>query len=335
MSDAYQQIIETLSRCKRVLVTTHVRPDGDALGSTAALVMAMKSKGIDAKVVLLSHLPRKYSFVYLENHIPHFDVETAWPSDFRLDEYDAIIIADTGTWSQLPGLQERIEKWSRPKIVIDHHLTQQDWADIKLVDTAAGACGEIVEELLLKWRVDLDRAIATALFLAIVADTGWFMYSNTRPVTLRLAAKLMEVGVDTNQVYQLLYQNERPERVALHARALHSLELLAGGRLAVMQIRKSDFAATNSHVNDTEDLINFPLQIRDVNVSILFVEPPTTGPIRISFRSKGQVDVAAFAQQFGGGGHARASGLKLEEPFEAARDKVVAAIVHTMQDHGH
>jgi phosphoesterase RecJ-like protein len=325
--DPYQQIIDTLSRCKRVLVTTHVRPDGDALGSTAALVMAMQRKGIEAKAVLLSHLPRKYSFVYLENQIPHFDVEAGWPADFDLDSYDAVVVADTGTWSQLPGMQERIEKWPKPKIVIDHHLTQQDWADIKLVDTSAGACGEIVEELLLKWGVEIDRPTAMALFLAIVSDTGWFMYSNTRPVTLRLAARLMDAGVDLNQVYQLLYQNERPERIALHARAFQSLQLLTGGKLAVMQIRKSDFAATNSHVNDTEDIINFPLQIRDVNVSILFVEPPTPGPIRISFRSKGQVDVAAFAQQFGGGGHARASGLKLEESFESAREKVVSAMV--------
>src|SRR5207248_4624597 len=170
----------------------------------------------------------------------------------------------------------------------------------------AGAAGEIVEELLMKWGVELDRGISTALFLAIVADTGWFMYSNTRPVTLRLAAKLMDAGVDTDRIYQLLKQNERAERILLHARALQSLELLADGKLALMTLRKQDFADTRSHVNDTEDVINFPLQIRSVEVSVLFVEPPDSptggqaGPIRMSFRSKGQLDVAAFAQQFGG-----------------------------------
>ena len=117
-----------------------------------------------------------------------------------LAEKDLLVVTrvDTGTWSQLPGLQERVETWPKPKLVVDHHLTQQDWATEKWVDTTAGACGEMVEELLEQWGVTLDHAMAQALFVAIVADTGWFMFSNTRPVTLRRAARLMEAGVDTD-----------------------------------------------------------------------------------------------------------------------------------------
>src|SRR6186713_1617259 len=107
MTDAYRQIIDTLARCKRVLVTTHVRPDGDALGSTAAMVLGLKTKGIDAEVLLLSHLPTKYAFVYRENDIPFIDVEKGWPGDFSLEKYDALLVIDTGTWSQLPGLEQR------------------------------------------------------------------------------------------------------------------------------------------------------------------------------------------------------------------------------------
>jgi phosphoesterase RecJ-like protein len=328
MPDEYQRIIETLARTKRVLVTTHVRPDGDALGSSAALVLGMKQKGIDADVLLLSHLPRKYSFIYDEAGVRHIDVEAGIPADFSLDGYDALVVVDTGTWSQLPGLRERVEKFSKPKIVIDHHLTQQDWADVKLVDTSAGACAEIIAELLERWGVTLDSQMATALFVGIVADTGWFMFSNTRPVTMRLAAKLMETGgVDTDRVYQLLYQNERAERIALHTRGLDGLELLDNGRIAVMRIRKSDFQAAKAHINDTENLINIPLQIRTVEVSVLISEPLDAGPVRVSLRSKGPVDVARFAEQFGGGGHARAAGLKFETSIDEAHDKVVAALL--------
>src|SRR5882757_1676390 len=103
MSDAYQQIIDTLKACKRVLVTTHVRPDGDALGSSAALVMGMRKVGIEADVLLLSHLPTKYSFIFKEHAIPYIDVEKAWPDSFDMNRYDALLVADTGTWSQLPG----------------------------------------------------------------------------------------------------------------------------------------------------------------------------------------------------------------------------------------
>src|SRR5437764_337287 len=242
--DPYRRMIDRLARCKRVLVTTHVRPDGDALGSCAALVMGMRKNGIEAEVVLLSHLPTKYSFVFKEFAIPHFDVENGWPADFDLDRYGALLVADTGTWSQLPGLKERVEHWPKPKLVVDHHLTQENWATAKLVITEAAAAGEIVAELLQQWGVELDRAMATALYVAIASDTGWFQFSNTRPFTMRLAATLMEAGVNTDELYKHLYQSERPQRVALQTRAMQSLELLADNRLAVMTVTQSDFAQT-------------------------------------------------------------------------------------------
>jgi phosphoesterase RecJ-like protein len=330
MTDTYQKITDTLSRCKRVLVTTHVRPDGDAIGTSAALVLAMRKVNIAAEVLLLSHLPTKYSFVFKENAIVHTDVENGWPEKYPFDRFDALLVADTGTWSQLPGLRERIEGWRGPKIVLDHHLTQEDWADIKLVVTGAAAAAEVAAELIEQWEIPIDSPIATALYVAIASDTGWFQFSNTRPFTHRLAATLIEKGVDTDRIYQMLYQNERAERVALQTRAMQSLELLAGGKLAVMRISKDDFAQTHAKVPDTENLINVPLQIRTVEVCILVTEPPEGGPIRVSLRSKGQVDVARFAEQFGGGGHARASGLKLDTTFQQTHDRVVEAMLRRL-----
>ena len=337
MSDNYQRIIEALAPCKRVLVTTHVRPDGDAIGTSAALVLGLKKAGVDAEVLLLSHLPRKYAFVFEENAIPFIDAEKEWPpnlaprdytrGDRLFNTYDALLVADTGTWSQLPGLRERVLNWEGAKIVLDHHLTQEDWATHELVKPEAAAAGEIAAELLEQWDVEIDRAIATCLFVAIASDTGWFQFANTRPLTMRLAATLMERGVDTDRLYQLLYQNERAERVALQARALHSLELFADGRVAVMTISKQDFADTRAGVPDTENLINVPLQIRTVQVSVLLVEPIDFGPVRVSFRSKGQVDVARFAEQFGGGGHARASGAKVDGSTAAARELVLSRLL--------
>src|SRR5687767_815129 len=140
MIDPYRQTIDILTRSKRVLITTHVRPDGDALGTTAALVLGLRKKGIESEVLLLSHLPRKYSFIFHEYAIPYQDVEKGWPDGgFPFDRFDALLVADTGTWSQLPGLEERIRGWNKPKLVLDHHLTQQDWADVKLVNTEAAA----------------------------------------------------------------------------------------------------------------------------------------------------------------------------------------------------
>src|SRR5689334_11236240 len=187
MPDVYQQIIDVLSRCKRVLVTTHVRPDGDALGTSAALALAMKKKGIEAEVLLLSHLPTKYKFVFDEAGIVHHDVEKGWPEHFPFEKFDCFLVADTGTWSQLPGVQERIANWHVPKVVLDHHLTQEDWADHKLVITEAAAAAEIAAELIELWDIPIDSKMAMALYVALVSDTGWFQFSNTRPYTLRLA----------------------------------------------------------------------------------------------------------------------------------------------------
>lgn len=330
MIDSYQPILESLGRAKRVLVTTHVRPDGDALGSTAAIVLGMRKRNIPAEVLLLSHLPRKYAFIFNDAGIPHHDAEQGWPAGLSLDAFDTLLVVDTGTWSQLPGLKERLAHWPGRKLVVDHHLTQEDWADAKLVLTEAAAAGEIVAELLDQWQTPFDQATAAALFLAIASDTGWFQFSNTRPYTFRLAARLIEAGVNTDRMYQLLYQNERPERVALQTRAQQSLELLLNNRLAVMRVSKDDFDQTRANVPDTESLINIPLQIQTVEVSILLTEPRDFGPVRVSLRSKGQVDVARFAQQFGGGGHARASGLKLEGTLQQAHDRVVAEMIRQM-----
>jgi phosphoesterase RecJ-like protein len=332
MDDSFKLMIDALSTRKRVLITTHVRPDGDALGSTAALAMGMRKLGIAPEVLLLSHLPSKYAFIYRDNQIHYQDVEKGWPAEFSLDRFDALLVADTGTWSQLPGLADHLPALKGPRLVLDHHLTQEAWADVKLVDTRAAAAAEVVAELLDRWDIQLDQAIATALYLGIAADTGWFQHSNTRPQTLRLAATLMEAGVDTDAMYQHLYQNERAERLALQTRAMQSLELLAEGRLAVMRLDAADFAQTHAGVPSTEGLINVPLQIASVQVSLMMIEAPEPGPIRVSLRSKGQVDCARFAERFGGGGHARAAGLKLSLSLEQAHQRIVAAMVELISN---
>lgn len=328
--DQYKRILSVLAASRRVLVTTHVRPDGDALGSAAAMVLALRHRGIAASVLLLSHLPTKYSFVFKELEIEWLDVEQGFPADFSLAPYDALLVVDTGTWSQLPGLKPYVDAFKGKKLVVDHHLTQEDWADHKLVITEAAAAGEIVAELIEQWDVPISREIATALYTAIVSDTGWFQFSSTRPFTLRLGAQLIEAGVDTDQLYQRLYQNERAERVALQTRAQQSMQLLKDDRIAVMSISAKDFADTQAHVPDTENLINIPLQIRTVEASVLLTEAPEGGPIRVSFRSKGQIDCAKFAEQFQGGGHARAAGAKIAGSLVEVRERVIAALSQAM-----
>lgn len=331
MPDLYAEMIAALSACKKVLVTTHARPDGDALGSTAALVLGLRTKGIAADILLQPKSPNKYAFVYGDAGLTYQSADPALPTDFSLAGYDAIVIVDTGTWSQLPGLRPHVEAFTGRKLVIDHHLTQENWADIKLVDTTAGAACEIIAELLQQWQIPLTKEFGEALYVGLVSDTGWFQYSNTRPYALRLAADLLELGVDADRLYQRLYNSERPQRILLQARAMQSLELLADNRVALMTIRRDDLLATDATTNDTEGLINIPLAVASVQASIVLSEPlEPDGAIRCSFRSKGQLDVAAFAAHFGGGGHARAAGAKITGTLDAAKASVLEKLLQTL-----
>lgn len=322
-------MIEAMSKTRRALVTTHVRPDGDALGSIAALALALESRGASADLLLLSKLPSKYSFVLGDPGLSHTDASVSGVPD--LAAYDTVIVADTGTFSQLPGLEQSLPAFERlagrQLLVIDHHRTQEPWGTLRLVDVTAAAATELIGRLLSAWGVPLTPGLAEALYVGIVSDSGWFAFSNTTPGTLRLAADLMDAGVDPDRMYQRLFQSEREPRLRLQARAMNSMQLLCGGRLAVLTVTADDFAATGAAVPDTENLINFPLALATVEMSLLVTQtpPPDDRTIKVSCRSKGGVDVARFAEQFGGGGHARASGLKLPAPLESSLRTLIPA----------
>lgn len=331
MADAFATMVEHLSRTRRALVTTHVRPDGDALGCCAAMAMALARRGAHAEVLLLSPPPQKYAYVLEDNAIRTHCGRSDVPDDLDPARFDTLLVLDTGTWQQLPGLRERLAGRGPRVLVVDHHLTQEDWGEARLVCPEASATGQIVADLLDAMGARIDRPIAEALYLAVITDTGWLQFSNTTPAALRLAARLIEAGADQQRMYRLLYQSERFSRLALQTCAMRSLELLLGGRLAVMTLSADDFRRCAAEDGDTENIINVPLMVETVEVSVLVIEPPDDGDIRISLRSKGGVDVSRFAERFGGGGHARAAGLRLSPPLVAARARVTDEMVRTMQ----
>jgi phosphoesterase RecJ-like protein len=176
--------------------------------------------------------------------------------------------------------------------------------------------------------VPFDHAIAEALFVGIASDTGWFRFSNTRPQTHRLAARLLEFGIDHADLHMRLEQAERPEKLGLMTRALDSLQLVAGGKAAVMTLRQRDFAETGARYEETERLVDLPQVVQSVHVVALITET-AEGTIRVSFRSKPDdepIDVNELARQFGGGGHARAAAAKTALKLPEGRDRVVKAI---------
>jgi len=326
--DACQNVIDLIAPGSRVLILTHARPDGDALGSGVAMQIVLTAAGKRAQLALLSPWPGKYDFLV----VPHAPL-TAWERRVDFDEYDRIVIVDTCTYGQLEGLADQLDHHRDRIAVIDHHASRDPIGAVQWIDVNASACGQMVHRLIRQAGWPIGREVAEALLVAIATDTGWFRFSNTTPACLRLAADLLDFGLDANALYQRIYQNDTPQRVALQGEMLRTLQLFCGGRLVVVRITQDMYARTGSDPADTEGLIDVPQVIGSALVTVLLAERPANAGMRVSFRSKGRVDVNAIAMQFGGGGHVRAAGAKLTgETFETLLPRIVAAVEKALAD---
>ncbi|MCB9847954.1 MAG: bifunctional oligoribonuclease/PAP phosphatase NrnA [Phycisphaeraceae bacterium] len=328
-------IAARLRRAQRVAILTHTKPDGDAIGSTLALARALSKIGVEATPLYLPPWPYRFDRVVRGTPIVHLgadDSEQAIPF-----EPDAVVVLDTGSWSQLGGVEHWLRDRAEKTIVIDHHLHgDADTAPAKLIDPAASAACEIVARLAVEI-LGLDSAaqlpidIAEPVFMGIATDTGWFRHSNTTPNTLRLVADLLDTGVEFDRLYANIEQSDNEARLRLFAVALTSLEMHAGGRVAIMSLRGADFERTDAQPGDSGGFVEAPLSIAEVRVSAMVTETDY-GATKISLRSKpvgdeDAVDVNAIAREFGGGGHARAAGLRIAKPFHEALPIITEALV--------
>ena len=315
-----------------ITVITHAKPDGDAAGTLVALVTALNAIGKTTRGILCPPIASSLDFL-ANSH----GIDTAEDASDFPDDTAQLVIVDTGAYSQLGPLAEAVRPLLDRTLILDHHLSGDVQAVHKYIDTNAAAAAEIIAALIDKLAPDksIDPASKTtineALFTGIASDTGWFRFSNVTPQTHRLAADLIAAGVDHTGLYARLEQAERPEKLKLLIRAVDSLELLADDRAAVMTLHATDFDETGARTEETERLIDIPQQVGSVQVIALISEAQTeAGPqTRVSFRSKplpGAVNVAELAATFGGGGHARAAGAKIDEPIAQARPRIVAAL---------
>lgn len=324
-----------------ITVLTHAKPDGDAAGTLVALVTALNAMGKQARGILCPPVADSLDFLAQCHAIEVVDDPANLPDDTA-----QLVIVDTGAYSQLGPLANSVRPLIDRTLILDHHLSGDIEAKHKYIDATAAAAAEIIAELIGKL-VDkatigsqAQQTINEALFTGIASDTGWFRFSNVTPSTHRLAADLIEAGVDHTGLYARLEQAERPEKLRLLIRAVDSLELLADDRAAVMTLHASDFAETGARTEETERLIDIPQQVGSVQVIALISEAQTeNGPqTRVSFRSKplpGAVNVAELAATFGGGGHARAAGAKIDEPIDQARSKIVQAMQQAISSAPH
>lgn len=323
-----QKTIEVLKRSRNVIITSHIRPDGDSCGSIMAMTRVLRSMGKKVQPIVLSPLARWYEFLFdekapvLGNDISVKQLELEKGSDA-----DLIIIVDTNSQVQLPGFIDFLNKCRVGKtvLVIDHHITNDGLGDVQLVDSTAAATGEIIYELIKSAKWTITKEIAEALFVAISTDTGWFRFSNADSRLYRNAADLLDVGVNPSQIYQKMYQNFSAQRMKLLSLVLSRIELHFDDRVATQYIMRDDFDKTGTTGPDTENLIDECQRVTSVGAAAMFVELKD-GSFRCSLRSKGAIDVREIAQVHGGGGHTMASGVTLPGPLDNAKQIVLDAM---------
>jgi len=328
--DVYRQAIALIESSHSVLVTTHTRPDGDACGCVAAIMEVLTNLGKKVQPLLLSPLPQWYAFVFTEK-VPVLgkDVQPEDLTRGTFADVDLVILADTGSYSQLTGFEEYLRQSDEPVLVIDHHVTSDKLGRVEITDETAGAAGLVLYDFLKYARRPITRTVAEALFVAIATDTGWFQLSNTDGRVYRSCAELVDLGVKPTELYRKLYQDFSHERFKLMVRMLSTLELHLDGRYASQHILLEDFARTGATHPDTENLINECQRIGSVRVAALFVEQKD-GRVRCSLRSRGEVDVSDLAAKFGGGGHRMAAGTFLPGPMENAKRLVLDEVARRL-----
>ena len=310
-----QQILDFIRSRQRFAITSHQRPDGDSAGSVLALALALEQLGKTATVFNADPTPEAYRWIPGAGAVRIGN---------RLEgEWDGVIILECSSFERT-GLHNLADYFT---INIDHHPACPDYADLNWTDPSLAAVGLLVQQLIEKLGVTVTAEIASALYVTVLTDTGSFQHSNTAADTFLSAAQLVSQGADPADIARRVYQEEPLIKMQLLQRALDTLQLHWGGKIASISLSRRDMEETGCRNEHTEGFVHYPLSVRGVEAAV-FLRQASDGSFRISMRSKGNCDVGAVARRLGGGGHSNAAGLTLE----TSRDEAWSTILQALQE---
>jgi phosphoesterase RecJ-like protein len=313
----FEKIGRAFREHERFAILSHVRPDGDALGSQLALALALQQLGKDVRVWNEDGMLEKYSF------LPRAELLTKPPAAGQ--DVDVAIALDTAIQNRLGTALEAIRS-AKTWINIDHHPSNPAYGDLVYVDPTSPATGQILFELMKSERLPMNREIAENLYVAVSTDTGSFQYPNTTARTFEIAAELVRTGIDVGRISQQLYENYPRRRIELLRELLRTMRFEGGGRVASFSLSLKTAAKLGVLPEDNEGLIDHIRAIRGVIVAVFF-EELAEGKVRVSMRSKSEaVDVCAICQKFGGGGHTLAAGARVRGTLAEVEQRILEAI---------
>ncbi len=310
-------------------ITSHVRPDCDALGSALGLAAILESLGKQVTIVNADPVPPRLAFIDPAKQIRLLGQDV---STDELMAVDAFIVVDTSVWAQLGAMAEVLRATERPIAVIDHHASDGEIdAAVMCKDEHAEATGRLIVELARYLGVRLTPKMARPLFTAVATDTGWFRFPSTGSSTFRVAGELLDAGAVPHEIYRQLYEQDSLARAKLRGILLEHLTIERDGQLAFSYLLEDDFKKTAAVRSETEDFVNMALAIAGTKVALLLTEQPD-GKFRVSFRSReGTIDCSQVAARFGGGGHRAAAGATVAGPLEHALKSVLEIVEAELQ----
>jgi phosphoesterase RecJ-like protein len=309
------RIIDLIKNNQHFLITSHVRLDGDALGSELALYHILTTIGKNVTIYNEDKTPDRYRFLPGSDVIIH-----TWPKA----ETDAAFILDCSTIDRIGREAPRLASMENI-VIIDHHIENSAFSDLSLRDEKASSTGEMLYSLFQHMGIPVSKGAATNLYTAILTDTGGFRYGNTGKDTLYIAGRLVEVGADPQWISENIYDSEPPAKIRLLSKTLETLCLDLDEKVASMVVYQRTLDETGAAAELTEGFVELPRSIRSVQISILYSELANR-LFKLSLRSKGQINVEKIARIYGGGGHPNAAAFRIEGELEAIKQDVLNTI---------
>lgn len=306
-----KDVAEAINGFDSFVISTHVSPEGDAIGSAVGLALALKKIGKKVSVLCFDPVPDFLSFLPGADMVQRAE---------RIDEpHDALIVVDCEP--QRTGLKDLENAPVKKVINIDHHVTNPKTSDVYWVSPEASAAGEMIYDVVMEMGIPLDLDIATNLYTCIFTDTGSFRYSNTDEDALAKSARLLSYGVNTWEISENVYESKSFGRMKLLGLVLSTIEISDDGLLSWVTVKEDFYSQTGTSAEDTDGFINYPRAVKGVEVAVLFRE--AGDKVKISFRSKGRVDVSQLAQSLGGGGHPNAAGAVISDTLDGTKADVL------------
>jgi bifunctional oligoribonuclease and PAP phosphatase NrnA len=312
--EAIGQVVAAIRAQQRFVLSSHARPDGDAIGSQLAMAYALEALGKSVTLVNRDPVPTPLK--------PFPGTDRIVVAERADGDFDASIIMECSTLERtgVSGLD-------RPVVInIDHHQGNTGYGTVNWFEPSAAACAEMIYDLIVALGVPLTAPMATHLYVGILTDTGSFHYSGITSRTFDICRVLVDAGVDPPRVARAVFDSNTLGRLRLFGSVLSSIELAHDGRVAVMRVDQAMAANAGGTYEDTEGLINLPLTVKEIRASVFFKEMGP-GAYRVSLRSKGSIDVAAVARGFDGGGHKNAAGCSVRGDYAAARAAILEALI--------